>query len=140
MCSVYGDVKFNYYRYNTPSTIDANQGVPIVVASDKPIVITQLAAFNITNTVLATPNWSIVPAGSERIGGTPHYQMDQIDHFPLGNVASAINSTFHITGAGIPSKSGYSKIIVPPGGILVCYFETALNGTIENTATGYCYA
>tara|TARA_R110002012_G_C11660299_1_gene612158 strand:+ start:3679 stop:4098 length:420 start_codon:yes stop_codon:yes gene_type:complete len=139
---VYGDVKFNYYRYNTPSTIDANQGVPIVVATDKPIVITQLAVFNITNTTIATPTWGIVPAGTERIGGTPHYQMDQIDFFALGNVASAVagSSVQATVGAGIPSKGFFSKIIVPPGGILVCYFESALNGTIGNTATGYCYA
>ena len=142
MCFVYGNVEFNYYRYNTPSTIDADQGVPIVAATDKPIFITQLECHSITNTAVATPHWGIVPAGAERIAGTPHYQIDQIDFFPLGSlsVSMGTSSARASVGVGIPAKGAYSKVIVPPGGILVCYFETALNGTMGNSATGFCYA
>lgn len=138
------DVEYQYYRSSTSVSMDANQGFPIVIATDKPIKITQLAVFSITNTANATMGFGIIPAGAERIGGTPNYQMDQVDFFALGILSSSVGPstpTSPLTAVGIPTKGQFSEIIVPPGGILVAYaVDIALNGNLGMTATGYCYA
>ena len=143
MCSVYGETTWNYYRYNTTGTIDANQGIPIVTATDRPIYITQLSIFSITNTANATMAYAIVPSGAERIGGTPHYQVDQLDIFSIGLTQGSVgptSQTLPVGVVGMPTKGSFSYVVVPPGGILVAYPDIALNGTIGHTATGYCYA
>ena len=123
--------------------MDANQGFPIVIASEKAIYITELAVFNGTNTQAATMRFGIVPAGTERIGGTPHYEMAQIDFFPLGNLTAdttASTQTEALVAVGIPVKGQFSYIVVPPGGILVAYPSVALNGTMLQTAIGWQHA
>ena len=138
-------MKYNYYRSSAPQN-DTAFGYPAVHAPPhKALCLTQLAVFNLTNTVGTEIVFSIVPNGKQSNFANGSYDMANTEHFTLGNVQAALTSSsqeFPLQYIGFPTKGpgGTGGVIhLPPGSILVGYPSGAgnLNGTIQFTAIGY---
>ena len=117
----------------------------LVIPQSKALCLSQLAVFNLTNTIGTEIVFSIIPNGKSPNFANGSYDMAAVEHFTLGNVQAALTGSSQqapLQYIGFPTKGpgGTGGVIhLPPGSILVGYPSAAgnLNGTIQFTAIGY---